>query len=226
MNFPGNFNRIGEIDISELRALVLDLSAEQWRNLEVRQNRYEVHKHTETIGLVYDPDFRHTHPTRLPALQLFEAALKPVLWMIADHFEQTEAGQRLIQENHLGYFIRASLVRLKAGCGIAAHRDMNFSLTHSHRVHLPLITNDNVLFTVGNETINMPEGQLFEVNNRRVHSVQNDGANDRVHLILDFVLPGEKCCCGEKLHPDTRCSPQACLDTVVGRTPCTCYPED
>jgi hypothetical protein len=226
MNFPGNFNRIGETDVSELRALVLDLSDEQWTDLDVRQNRYEVHKHTETIGLVYDPDFRHTHPTRLPALQIFEAALKPALWLIADYFEQTEAGQRLIRENHLGYFIRASLVRLKAGCSIAAHQDMNFSLTHSHRVHLPLITNDDVLFTVGSETINMPEGQLFEVNNRRVHSVQNGGTEDRVHLILDFVLPGEKCCCGEKLHPDTRCSPQACLDTVRGKIPCTCYPED
>lgn len=225
MNFPGNFLLIAEIDISELRTLVLGLSEEQWQSLEIRQQRYEVHKHTQTIGLVYDPDFRHSHPTRLPALVLFEHTLKPTLWMVADHYEQTEAGQTLVKENHLGYFIRASLVRLEAGCGIAAHRDMNFSLTHSHRVHLPIITNDKVLFSIGKETMNLPEGHLYEINNRRVHSLQNDGEEDRVHLILDFVLPGEKCCCGEKHHPDTRCSPQACLETVRGRIPCTCYPE-
>ena len=44
-------------------------------------------------------------------------------------------------------------------------------------------------------------------------------------LVLDFVLPGERCCCGARLYPQTRCSPHACEDTVVGRVPCTCYPE-
>jgi quercetin dioxygenase-like cupin family protein len=225
MNFPGNFFHIGDIDTAELKKLVNNLTEAQWTSFSVRQKRYEVHQHTETIGLVYDPDFRHSHPTRLPALQLFEEALRPALWMTADHFEETETGQQLVRENGQGYFIRATLVRLKAGCSIDEHQDMNFSLTHSHRVHLPIITNDRVLFTVGKETINMREGQLTEVNNRRRHSVHNEGPEDRVHLILDFVLPGEQCCCGARLHPQTRCSPQACMDTVLLRTPCTCYPE-
>jgi hypothetical protein len=226
MNFPGNFFHIGDIETDELKALVLDLTEEDWNRFPIRQKRYEVHQHTQTIGLVYDPDFRHSHPTRLPALAMFQEALKPTFWMIADHFEETETARRLIRENGSGYFIRASLVRLRAGCDIAEHQDMNFSLTHSHRVHLPIITNDQVMFTVGKETINMREGQLYEVNNRRKHSVHNQGSEDRVHLILDFVLPGEQCCCGARLHPDTRCSPQACMDTVILKVPCTCYPED
>ena len=225
MNFSGNFIHIGDIDIEELRSLVAQLSDEQWTSLSIRQQRYEVHKHTQTIGLVYDPDFRHTHPTRLPPLKMFDNALKPVLWMIADHFEQSPAGRALVTENGLGYFIRATLVRLEGGHGIAAHRDMNFSLTHSHRLHLPLITNDDVLFTVGKETVNLPAGSVYEINNRRVHSVENNGQEARVHLILDFVLPGEKCCCGEKHHPDTRCSPRACLETVRGTVACDCHPE-
>lgn len=225
MNFPGNFFHIGDIDTAELKELVQSLTEEQWHSFSVRQKRYEVHQHTRTIGLVYDPDFRHTHPTRLPILQVFESALRPALWMTADHFEETQSAQQLIRENGAGYFVRASLVRLEAGCSIAAHTDMNFSLTHSHRVHLPIITSDQVLFTVGNETINMSEGQLTEINNRRMHSVHNNGSNDRVHLILDFVLPGERCCCGARLYPQTQCSPHTCEDTVVGRVPCTCYPE-
>lgn len=225
MNFSGNFVHIGNLDVSELKALVADLTEEQWQSFSIRQQRYEVHKHTQTIGLVYDPDFRHTHPTRLPTLDRFDVALKPVLWMTADHFEQSPAGQQLVRENGPGYFIRASLVRLKAGSGIAEHRDMNFSLTHSHRVHLPLVTNENVRFTVGSETLNMAEGQVYEINNRRLHSVRNDGTDDRVHLILDFVLKGERCCCGIKHHPDTRCSPRACLDTVRLNIPCNCHPE-
>lgn len=225
MNFPGNFFHIGNLDIAELKDLVLDLTEEQWDSFSIRQRRYEVHQHTQTIGLVYDLDFRHSHPTRLPTFKIFEAALSPALYMAADHFEETETAKRLIKENGLGYFIRASLVRLKAGCSIAEHQDLNFSLTHSHRIHLPVITNDEVWFTVGSETINMREGQLFEINNRRKHSVHNKGSEDRDHLILDFVLPGEQCCCGAKHHPQTRCSPQACLETVRLQVPCTCYPE-
>jgi len=225
MNFPGNFFHIGDIEIAELKNLVLNLTDEQWENFSLRQKRYEVHQHTQSIGLVYDPDFRHSHPTRLPTLDMFEAELKPVLWMTADHFEETEKGKQLIKENGVGYFVRATLVRLKAGGSIAEHRDMNFSLTHSHRVHLPIVTNNEVWFSVGSETINMREGQLYEINNRRLHSVENKGSDDRVHLILDFVLPSERCCCGEKLHPDTRCSPQACKETDRWNAPCECYPE-
>lgn len=225
MNFDGNFTHIGDLDVTALKALVHELSEEQWSSFSVRQNRYEVHQHTQTIGLVYDPDFRHTHPTRLPALQIFEQAIRPALWMAADHFEESDAGRKLVSENGQGYFIRATLVRLKAGCSIAEHQDMNFSLTHSHRLHLPIVTNDRVLFTVGNETMNLREGQLTEINNRRKHSVRNEGAADRVHLILDFVLPGERCCCGAKHNPDTRCSPQSCMDTVLLRIPCNCHPE-
>lgn len=225
MNFPGNFFHIGDLDTAELKALVQGLTDEQWQNFSVRQKRYEVHQHTETIGLVYDPDFRHSHPTRLPMLETFESALRPALWMTADHFEETRSGQELVRNNGAGYFIRASLVRLKPHGTIAEHRDMNFSLTHSHRIHLPIVTNDKVLFTVGKETVHLREGQLTEINNRRTHSVHNDSPQHRVHLILDFVLPGERCCCGARLHPDTRCSPRACEDTVLGRVPCTCYPE-
>lgn len=225
MNFLGNFSFLGNIEIDELKNLVLSLSDEQWNEFSIRQNIYEVHQNTRMIGLVYDLDFRHSHPTRLPALAMFEEALRPILMKTAAHYEESEIGKQLLQDNKLGYFIRASLVRLTAGCDITAHRDMNYSLTHSHRIHLAIISNDEVWFTVGNESINMRAGELYEVNNRRVHSVDNKGEEDRVHLILDFVLPGEQCCCGALHHPDTRCSPQACLDTVLLKVECNCHPD-
>lgn len=225
MNFPGNYFHIGDLETEELRALVAGLSEDEWNRFPAARRRVEAHPQTQLIGLAYDPDFRHSHPTRLPLLAEFEEALKPALWMTSDHFEDTASARRLTAEHGRGYFIRAALVRLPAGSQIASHRDMNFSLAHSHRVHLPIVTNDEVWFTVGNETFHMGEGQLTEINNRRVHSVVNGGDTDRVHLVLDFVLPGEPCCCGPRLHPKTRCSPQACEDAVEFRVPCDCYPE-
>jgi hypothetical protein len=225
MNFAGNFVHIGNVDIQELRDLVVPLSDEQWNEFSIRHQRYEVHRDTRMIGLVYDPDFRHSHPTRLPPLERFAPAIQETLATAAEHYESSPEGTELVRRFGLGYFVRATLVRLMAGCGINAHQDLNFSLTHSHRVHLPIVSNDRVRFSVGSETINMREGEIYEINNRRVHSVQNDGSADRIHLILDFVLPGQMCCCGKKHHPQTLCSPQACLDTVRLKVPCTCFPE-
>jgi quercetin dioxygenase-like cupin family protein len=157
---------------------------------------------------------------------MFEPSMRSALAKAADHYDQSTKGQALIEQFGLGYFIRANLVRLKSGGEIAAHTDGNFSLVHSHRIHLPIITNDEVWFAVGSETVNLKEGELYEINNRRVHSVKNVGSEDRVHLIMDYVLPGEKCCCGEKHHPLTACNPQACLEMDQFRIPCTCFPEN
>ena len=225
MNFPGTFRYIGSVDIARVRHLALQLTPQQWAAYSLRQKRYEVHRDTETIGLVFDPDFRHTHPTRLPALEIFAEALRPALGMAADFYEQDPRGAQLVKEFGLGYFVRATLVRLKARGSIAPHQDNNFSLAHSHRIHLPVITSDQVLFTVGGDTMSLPAGDMYEINNRRMHSVDNGSDQDRVHVILDFVLPGEQCCCGMKLHPQTLCSPQACEPTDRLKIACTCFPE-
>lgn len=226
MNFAGNFRDIGRLDVSDLARRVAALTPAEWSAFALRQKRYEVHRDTQTIGLVFDPDFRHSHPTRLPALDSFGDAVRPALETAADYYEQSAAGKQLVATYGLGYFVRATLVKLIAGGRIAPHQDNNFSLVHSHRLHLPVISSDAVRFTVGSETRVLAAGELVEINNRRMHSVENAGADDRVHLILDFVLPGEKCCCGAKLHPDTLCSPQACRQTDHLQIPCNCHPED
>ena len=225
MNFQGSFAKIGDVDTEQLASLAGQIGEEEWEADLFRQNRYEVHRDTQTVGLVFDPDYRHSHPTRLPMLQRFESALRPVLEMVADHFEESEKGRTLIEQFGMGYFVRASVVRLRAGGIITPHTDNNFSLAHSHRVHVPIVTNEQVLFAVGSQTIHMGVGEIYEINNRRNHSVMNRGDSGRIHLILDFVLPGEQCCCGKLLHPHTLCSPVACRDTDYLKIPCRCYPE-
>ena len=225
MNFDDNLRRIGGANIEPIKALVASLEEADWESQSVRQQRYEVHRDTHTIPLVHDYQFRHTNPTRHPALETFGAVIRPILAITADFFDTSEKGRELTKKYGVGYFIRANLVRLAAGGAIDEHRDGNFSLTHAHRVHVPIITNDRVLFKVGRETLCLPEGEIYEINNRRLHSVHNGGDAARVHLILDYVLKGEKCCCGEKHHPDQPCTPEACMDTDHGRIPCTCHPE-
>ncbi len=225
MNFPGNFITHGKVDVSELQRQIGKLTNEQWNTLSNFQQSVEAHEDTQMFPLVFDPDYRHTHPTRMPALETFQGALRPALELVSSRYEESQYGQHHVQQYGEGSFIRAMLVKLKAGGTIAPHCDKNFSLAHSHRIHIPIFSNPHVLFTVGKETICMLEGDVVEINNRREHSVENRSKTDRTHLILDYVLPGEQCCCGRKLHPDTVCSPSACMQTDLLNIPCVCHPE-
>ena len=225
MNFDNNFRRIGSANIEPIKAMLAKFEPEQWDSEELQQQRYEVHRDTRTIPLVHDYEFRHNQPIRHPALEIFEALIRPVLGVTADHFDRSEKAEELTEKYGIGYFIRCNLVQLLPGGTISEHRDMNFSLSHAHRVHVPIITNEQVFFCVGNEALNIPEGEIYEINNRRLHSVRNEGDEARVHLILDYVIRGEMCCCAEKLHPDMPCSPEACIETDHCQIPCTCFPE-
>lgn len=222
MNFDDNFRRIGSANVELIKNKINELQVGRWENARNRRH-YEAHRAAQSISLVHDSDYRHVDGTRRAALAEFEPVIRPVLGITAEFFDQSPKGMELGPKFGLGYFIRAKFARLLPGDTIAEHRDLNFSLAHAHRAHVPIITNDQVWFTVGGETLNIPEGEIYEINNRRPHSVRNDGDCPRVHLVLDYVLTGEMCCCAEKRHADKPCTPDACLDTVSGRVPCTCY---
>ena len=224
MNFDGNFRSIGNADISDIRDLVLRLTPEQWNADAKRQERYEVHKETQTINLVYDYDFRHVNPTKHPALEVFGGAIKPLLIKISEYYDNTPEGLALVNEFGQGYCIRVNLVKLSPNGEIAAHTDKNFSLAHSHRIHVPIVTNPDVHFTIGDEVIFMDEGEIVEINNRREHSVINKSADERVHLIFDWIIAGESCCCSHKVHPGIECNPEVCLETDRLKTACECHP--
>jgi hypothetical protein len=225
MNFDDNFRRIGSANVEPMKAMLAEIGDAQWQSKTTRQQLYEAHRAAQTVLLVHDKHYRHSEPTRQPALKAFGPVIRPVLGITADFFDKSQKGLELTRKHGIAYFIRASFLRLLPGAAIAEHRDLEFSQAHSHRVHVPVITNDQVWFTVGGETLNIPEGEIYEINNRRPHSVRNEGDEPRVHLVLDYVIKGEMCCCGERLHPDEPCTPEACHDTATGLVPCTCMPE-
>jgi len=81
---------------------------------------------------------------------------------------------------------RGILVNLPAHQEIRRHMDRGEFLQSTHRIHLPVITNSKCLFSIGDEEMVIPAGQLWEVNNTgEYHNVKNDGDFDRIHLIVD-----------------------------------------
>ena len=84
---------------------------------------------------------------------------------------------------------RVLLLKLFAKKDVSEHTDRGEYLSAVRRFHIPIITNDLVSYTVNGETVNMKEGECWEINNQRPHSVLNDSDIDRVHLLVD-IFPG------------------------------------
>jgi hypothetical protein len=191
MNFAHDAQKLGAFDISALRAKAAALDEEAWNADGRRQADFRAHASTQSIRLIGDPDFRHTNPTTQPAFHTFEPQLSPLMDHIRAAYLQTQRQRRVAEVNGPGYFIRVLLARLPAKAEIKPHVDEGESLKRCHRIHVPVISNPDAFFYVGNLRFHMPEGEMWEINNRRTHAVTNNGDAARVHLILDYVQPGE-----------------------------------
>ena len=192
MNFDGDMKKLGDIDVTRFAQQAAKITDAEWTADAFRQKTYEVHKQTQTIRLIMDEDGRHRDPTYHPSYGIYKELLEPIETFIRRQFEQTLKAKRLRKKHGRGYFIRMILVKLLANGSIPHHVDQGETLSKSHRMHLPIITNEQNLFSVGDTEMHMKAGELWEINNRREHGVVNGGSEDRTHLIIDYVLAGEK----------------------------------
>ena len=192
MNFDGDLRKIGEIDVTRFAQQAAKITDADWTADAFRQKTYEVHKQTQTIRLIMDEDGRHRDPTYHLSYGIYKELLEPIETFIRRQFEQTLKAKRLRKKHGRGYFIRMILVKLLADGSIPRHVDQGETLAKSHRMHLPIITNEQNLFSVGDAEVHMKAGEVWEINNRREHGVVNGGGEDRIHLIIDYVLAGEK----------------------------------
>ncbi len=177
MDFDGNFCKYSRLDVTALRACTDLQSEDAWRADSFRQQNFAIHSDTETIYLIYDRDFRHRSPTTLPKFQEFQRAVQPFIDLVAARF------------SHDGWVVRCVLAKLCAGGRIALHEDLGYSLRHSRRIHIPVITNAHATLTVGGESLHMQPGEIWEINNTRLHGAENPGPGCRVHLIIDWAKP-------------------------------------
>ena len=89
-----------------------------------------------------------------------------------------------------GVWGRSRLMGLAAGREVPSHIDVNYYWRTHLRIHIPVITNPDVLFTCGGETVHMAAGDCWIFDSFRWHDVQNKGGEQRIHLVLDTVGGG------------------------------------
>lgn len=78
------------------------------------------------------------------------------------------------------------LMKLNAGAIIKEHKDGDLCFEQGHiRLHIPVVTHEEVQFCLDNEKMNLKEGECWYMNFNLLHSVNNKSNLDRVHLVID-----------------------------------------
>lgn len=110
---------------------------------------------------------------------------------IAERFTETPSLDRVpyIREV-LGHFdcpLRCvRLMRLTPGSRIKEHVDPDIDAeTGMARLHVPIATGAGVAFLVNGRAVDMAPGSVWYLRLSDPHSVDNRGAADRVHLVID-----------------------------------------
>ncbi|MDT0556328.1 aspartyl/asparaginyl beta-hydroxylase domain-containing protein [Patiriisocius hiemis] len=80
------------------------------------------------------------------------------------------------------------ILNLEPNSKIKEHRDLNLGYEDGvFRIHIPIITNNEVLFFINNKLVKMAVGSCWYGNFNLPHRVENNGATQRVHLVMDCI---------------------------------------
>ena len=85
---------------------------------------------------------------------------------------------------------RSRLMALGPGAEVPLHVDSHYYWRTHIRIHIPVVTNPDVAFTCGGETVHMAPGECWIFDSFLKHEVHNRGKEGRVHLVLDTVGGG------------------------------------
>jgi hypothetical protein len=173
---PG-VRRMGFVDIAALKAAVLAIPETLWdAENQSKPNRFESLDATRHIVFRFVDNFKDWRKSSdRPLWGEWASVLEPVLRAATTDYGYAR-----------GIFPRVMLARMPVGGVILPHRDANPAARWPHKIHVPILTNDQVFFRVDGHAFQIAEGEAVELNNMGVHAVENRGETDRVHLIFEY----------------------------------------
>ena len=173
--------QLGNVEISELKQLILSQPDEAWHEQRHRQKAYDVHSDTESIVLLFcDESWPNGEIHKEPGWDRLAKLAEPIMANILNtHYPQG------------GIIIRAMAAKLKAQGQIKPHRDTLHSFHIGHRIHVPITTNPGVRFMIEGKPYQFQPGHAYELNNQLRHSVINMSNEDRISFIFDYVPPSK-----------------------------------
>jgi hypothetical protein len=170
------FKHFKDYNVSRIKEIVNEFK-EEWFIDQSRQEKFTAHRFTNsyimskksldwTVGNSFEPNFACDNA------ELGEIVLNII---------------RDLESYYDGKVGQALFIKLASGKEIDPHTDTGEYLYKVCRNHIPIITNERVGFIVAEETVNMKEGECWEINNNKTHSVFNFGKEDRIHLLIDIM---------------------------------------
>lgn len=130
---------LGPVDTGRLAEAILAQDEAAWREEQIREESYEVHKQTRSIVLVFTDGggWPEIEVHKEPGWDRLAEVAVPVMHDIIERCYPPG-----------GAIIRAMAAKLIAGGKIRPHRDSHPSFHHGHRIHVPITTNPRVRFII------------------------------------------------------------------------------
>lgn len=161
-------------DTKRLKAEVDALLTEKWQPHFNRNGYIGNWKSIALYALNGKHDYIFVNPD-----QASENVLPTVLLKDCDYLKE-------VIEHIQAPYIAVRLLKLESGAYIKPHRDHESGYENNFmRLHIPIITNPSVKFMLDKEKLEMLPGECWYTNVNFVHEVKNEGAEDRIHLVID-----------------------------------------
>lgn len=174
-------NHLGLVKIAEIKKEVIQY-IDEWLIDVSRQNTFQTHEQTfmyQLKELDYGWNLKDNIKSTSPNTFKTDGAR-----------EEVEKIYKILESLVEGKVVRCEVINMSPNSRIRTHKDTSDLLYLSRRFHVPIITNKECTFIVEEQSFHLEEANLYELNNRRYHSVQNFSDENRIHLIVD-ILPNQ-----------------------------------
>ncbi len=163
---------IAEIDNSLLIELVHEFLQVDWTNAEFNWPRIQKH-------------FLNGRLCEFPFLVVSKLPPSETKKKLVDSAKTIVEFLQSLRPNDI--FVRGEIAVLPPGAILDKHIDPRWFHKHSHRLHIPVYTNDRAKLIFEDSEYHLSVGKIYEINNRVLHTAKNDGDTNRLHLIFDVM---------------------------------------
>ncbi len=161
-----------QVDAGQLRDEIERLPAQLWGS---RGGRVGVH-----------------NPAQAIFLRGYAPAQGPMPIEDREPLAQLPYARELITQLIPAQPMRCLLAMLPPGAVIAPHIDQADYFNKTIRIHVPIITHDDVWMYCAGQSFRMRTGEIWALNNCTLHAVWNASAElPRTHMICDFLPSAE-----------------------------------
>jgi quercetin dioxygenase-like cupin family protein len=149
-----------------------------WNWLNLRKAPGLNHNVVDDIVLRFQPvQGQHTlmsYFNDLDCVDYFsQGFLKETMKLVTESFDNSKLG-------------RIIAAKLQPGSVIKLHKDEGDYVKAHDRFHLVVTTNSDVKFTCEAEEVHMNAGEIWWFDNKKEHSVVNNGSTERIHVVVDM----------------------------------------